>query len=119
MTPRQILSENLRTLMQSSKRYNSCPAVERGTNDVGHKVGRTTVQQVLDGNTPFNLDHLDALGRLFGVDPWQLLTPNLDPTHPPVLKTVNDTERQLQDRLRAMLRELQPMVENNTDAKAE
>lgn len=113
MTPREILATNLKALMERNPRFKSCPAVERGTTELGHKIGRTTVQQVLDGKTPFNLDHLHALSQLFGLDPWQLLTPGMDPKNPPVLKSIGDSERKLYARLDELLKEVAPLMGNS------
>lgn len=116
MTPREILATNLRALMERNPQYKSCPAIERGTADLGHKIGRSTVQRVLDGETPFNLDDLNALSQLFGLDPWQILAPNIDPKHPPVLKTIGSTERKFYERIDELMKEVAPFMAGN-DAK--
>ena len=42
--------------------------------------------------TTLNLDYIDAIARVFGLDAWQLLTPNLMPKNPPVLRSVGEVE---------------------------
>lgn len=110
-TSREILAGNLRRLMDARPDLDSTPAVERATDVVGCKIGKSTVDRVLRGEAPFNLDYLDALGRVFGVDAWQLLVPNMHPKNPPVLRSIGETEDQLYQRIGALVREAAKLEE--------
>ena len=104
-TARDILAENLDRLMAARPDLNGTPAVERATELIGCKVGKSTVDRVLKSETPFNLDHLDALAKVFKVDSWQLLVPNMQPTNPPVLRSIGQAEDQLYARIGMLVRE--------------
>lgn len=41
---------------------------------------------MLKGNTSARIDAVAQVARVFGLQAWQLLVPNLDPDHPPVLE---------------------------------
>lgn len=105
---RQILSANLKALRDRNPKYSSAPAIERATAELGCKIGRSTVQRILDGTTPVNLDFVEVLANLFGMDAWQLLVPNLQPEAPPALRSVSQSEDQLYQKLRRVLEEVKP-----------
>lgn len=103
MDIRQILATNLAHLQARHKDLASTPAIERATAELGEdkKISKTVIQQVQKGKTPFNLDDLQTLAELFGLDAWQLLVPQIDPEHPPVLTTVGETESEMYKRMKA------------------
>ncbi|SEB26344.1 hypothetical protein [Variovorax sp. YR216] len=74
---REILGKNLATLMAESEAYGSAPAVERATEKLGLKVGRSTVDRAKAGANPLNVDYVAILARLFKKKPWQLLHPTM------------------------------------------
>ena len=85
MTAREILAANFRTLRDRHPAYMSDLGIENATKAMGNQVGRTTVNKVSKGTTPLNLDDLETLAILFGVTPWQILVPGLDPEYKPLL----------------------------------
>lgn len=103
MDIRQILANNLEQLQARHKDLQSTPAIERATAEMGEgkKISKTVIQQVQKGKTPFNLDDLQTLAELFGLDAWQLLVPQIDPEHPPVLTSVGETDRKMYERMKA------------------
>lgn len=103
MDIRQILATNLAGLQARHKDLQSTPAIERATAELGEgkKISKTVLQQVQKGKTPFNLDDLQTLAELFGLDAWQLLVPQIDPDHPPVLTSVGPTEEEMYKRMKA------------------
>lgn len=103
MDIRQILAANLAQLQAQHKDLSSTPAIERATAELGEgkRIGKTVIQQVQKCKTPFNLDDLQTLAELFGLDAWQLLVPQIDPEHPPVLTTVGETETEMYKRMKA------------------
>jgi hypothetical protein len=73
MEPKEILARNLQTLMKASSRFNTFPKITEaggGSNGTLDRIRR------MDGNA--GVDKLADLGRVFGLDPWQLLTPGLE-----------------------------------------
>ena len=103
MNIRQILADNLATLQSSRKDLKSAPAIERATTTLGpgKRVSKTAVQQLQKASTPFNLDDLQTLAEVFGLDAWQLLVPGIDPKSPPVVQSIGPTEDELYKRIRS------------------
>lgn len=112
MDIRQILATNLAQLQAQHKDLASTPAIERATAELGEgkKISKTVLQQVQKGKTPFNLDDLQTLAALFGLDAWQLLVPQIDPEHPPVLTTVSETETEMYKRMKAAREALDAII---------
>lgn len=74
---RKILAENIRTLV---KLAGSQPALVKLT-----RVPQKTISRAVNDENAANLDTLNDLARGMGIEPWQLLVPNLDLTDPPVI----------------------------------
>lgn len=102
MSPRDILAANLTALMASSSSLNTLVAVEKATEAIGMKVGKSTVDRLRNGTTPVNLDYIDALAQAFGLDAWQLLVPGIDPRNPPTLRSISPAEEQMYSRMREL-----------------
>jgi hypothetical protein len=60
---------------------------------------------MLDGTTPVNLDYVETIANLFNMDAWQLLVPDMDPKHPPTLRTIGQNEAQLYEKLDTLVKE--------------
>lgn len=114
MDIRKILADNLAQLQARHKDLASTPAIERATAEMGEgkKIGKTVIQQVQKCKTPFNLDDLQTLAELFGLDAWQLLVPQIDPEHPPVLTSVGETDRKMYERMKAAREALDALLED-------
>lgn len=112
MDIRQILATNLEQLQARHKDLASTPAIERATAEMGEgkKISKSVIQQVQRAKTPFNLDDLQTLAELFGLDAWQLLVPQIDPEHPPVLTSVGPTEDEMYRRMRAAREALDAII---------
>lgn len=106
MTARETLAENLRNLMAYHHTYTTTPAIERATADAGCKVGKSTIDRALKGQTTLNLDYIEAIANVFGLDPWQLLAPGLSPKNPPVLKSIGEVEDRLYKKIGELAKEL-------------
>lgn len=50
----------------------------------GHKIDQTTVGRIARAAIPTTVEKLEAVAAGLGIDPWQLLVPDLDPKNPPV-----------------------------------
>jgi hypothetical protein len=63
------------------------------------KIGPGTCTRIKEQETSVGLDVLEKVAAAFDLQAWHLLTPNLDPTNPPVIY-LNRREAELYDRLR-------------------
>lgn len=69
---RVALADNVRQLME--EKYRMSPNKPRAlAKDAG--VGLYTVQRLLDASTGANLDTIEAVGKVFKVEAYELLTP--------------------------------------------
>lgn len=114
MDARDVLQQNLKALMASSPKLNTTPAIERATKMKGCKVGKSTVDRLLRSETPVKLDYIEAIAKIYDLDPWQLLVPGLRPNNPPVLKSVGEAEDKLYGRLNELAKQI---VELSPDPK--
>lgn len=109
MPAKTAIADNLTRLIELQKArggpLSSFSKIEEATEAVGHKVGRSTVQRIAKGETPAELDNLEAIARAFDLEPWQLLVPGMDPSNPPVLQTPSHMERNLYARLKQLVAE--------------
>lgn len=62
------------------------------------KIDQRTVGRILNCENSPTLKQIDALAEAFGLLPWQLLVPGLDPENPPAVSLTQD-ERDLYQRL--------------------
>ena len=101
MSP-SVLSTNLKALMQASEDLRSQAAL-------GKKCGidQRTVGRILNEEHSPQLKQIEAIANAFGLLPWQLLVPDLDPKNPPVCKHTR-VEKGLYDKLRRLVDELPP-----------
>lgn len=106
MSARETLAENLRNLMVAHHSYKTTLAIEKATDDFGLKVGKSTIDRALKCQTTLNLDYIDVIARVFGLDAWQLLTPGLAPKNPPVLRSVGEVEDKLYKRIGELAKEI-------------
>lgn len=106
MSARDVLGSNIKALMDASNEYRSTVALERATHHKGCKVGKSTIDRALKGETPLNLDYIEAIAKVFGLDPWQLLAPGMQPKNPPVLRSVGEVEDQMYKKLKMLAKEI-------------
>lgn len=79
--PRSTLAENLRNLMDARPDLDTIKkVVKRGGGSNG------TIGRMLQGDTSARIDAVADVAKVFGLEPWQLLVPGLDPAHPPTLE---------------------------------
>lgn len=83
----QVLSQNLDRLMQGSKEYNAQAAVARKA-----KVDQKTISRIIHKTNEPSLDKLERIAAVFGLQPWQMLVPGLQPEVPPQLAEQRDVE---------------------------
>lgn len=111
MTARETLAENLRALMEAHHTHKSTLAIERATDGIGSKVGKSTIDRALKGETNLTLDHMEAIASVYGLDVWQLMAPGLRPKSPPVLRSIGETEDQLYKRIGELAKEIAGLQE--------
>jgi hypothetical protein len=106
MTARDTLATNLRALMDSHHTYKTTTAIEQATKDNGLMVGKSTVDRVLKCQTTLNLDFIEAIAAIYGLDSWQLLSPGLTPKNPPVLRSIGEAEDKLYGRIAELAKQI-------------
>jgi hypothetical protein len=106
MSARETLAENLRNLMDAHHTYRTTTAIEKATEGRGVKVGKSTIDRALKCQTTLNLDYIDAIASIYGLDAWQLLAPGLAPKNPPVLRSVGEVEDKLYKRIGELAKEI-------------
>lgn len=103
---RSVLAKNLRALMDHSKTVNTLIALERETERHGLKVGKSTIDRAVKGETPLNLDAIEVIAAVYGLSSWQLMVPGITPSNPPVLRSLGETEELLYKRLGQIAKEI-------------
>lgn len=81
-TPRQVLSANLRALMATRPDLDVIKKVVKVSGLSNGKVGR-----IYAASHTTDIDTLADLAEAFGLEPWQLLVPDLNPQRIPELST--------------------------------
>ena len=93
MTIQQVLAENLKALMDAQR-----PPMSGRQVAARAEIDQKTVSRMLNcANSP-TLGALAAVAEVFGLLPWQLLVPGLDPKDPPFLK-LTKSEAEMYGRL--------------------
>lgn len=95
---KHVLAINLNRLMKTNLSLNSNPKLAKRS-----KLGLGTIARTRNADVSVNLDTLDSLAACFDLQPWQLLVHELDPLHPPVLRSLSSAEAELFDRLRSVI----------------
>lgn len=93
-----ILWENLKRLMAHHWGKEN---LSRLCSEAG--VGLATADRIKKQATSVGLDKLEAIAGAFDLQAWHLLTPNLDPSNPPVI-ALTRSEAELYKRLRETAR---------------
>ena len=101
---RKTLAENLAKLMRLDDPDKS-QHITQGA--IGKKAGcnQRTIGRILSSEQAATIGLLDGLGSAFDLEPWQLLTPGLDPTNPPI-NHLTEAEKQLYERLKEAARQV-------------
>lgn len=109
MNARLVLAANIERLRQAATPPLNYQALERATAMKGHRVGKSTLHRAATGAAPLNLDNLEAIAKVFGLSPWQLLVPNIQPGTSPRLDADGDqVRRTIALQLVNVARELSP-----------
>lgn len=102
-TPRQILRDNVRALMESGTGPSSQLALGKkpGTG------GQATIGRIIGPrgeNT--KLETIAAIAKAYNLEAWQILVAGMDPKNPPVLTPVSKEEKELWARLRQLYQDV-------------
>ena len=95
--PRKTLAENLKRIIGPESNPTRWSA--------DHRLDKKPVQRLLSGRHATTIDTIETISKAAGLQPWQMLIPNLDPSNPPVF-VMTQTERDLYARLRAAFDDL-------------
>lgn len=93
--PEKILAVNLAQLMAHSPDLKSEAKIAAAAKVA--KISQRTVNRARNG-AQVRLESLAGLAEAFGLAPWQLLVPGLDPANPPIL-ALSQEEKALYKRL--------------------
>ena len=100
-TSRQVLAANLKALMASLSALDTfCILVAAGGPSNG------TLDWIRRMESGASIDQLDILAKIYGLEPWQLLVPNLDPTNPPMLASISQRQLEMLERIKQAAKEL-------------
>lgn len=84
MRPRQILSANLISLKDSGL-FPGRDTIKKIAHASGGKLSNGKVGRIVAASHTTDIEALADLAEVFGLQPWQLLVPSLNPQSPPVL----------------------------------
>lgn len=82
-----ILADNLERLRAKHLSLNTQSAIGREA-----KVDQKTVGRILNKAHEPQINIVAKLAKAFGLEPWQMLVPGLDPQRPPVLMSAEERE---------------------------
>lgn len=99
-TLREIVARNIAAIMDN-------PTTPLTQEAVGKRAGlpQRTVGRLKNGTTAASLTTLAAISRGLGVEPWQLLVPDLDPRNPPIIRPTSQSEQRLYKKFAQLIEE--------------
>lgn len=101
MSP-SVLSDNIKKLMEASADLNTQAALGRRCG-----IDQRTVVRIINLEHSPTLEKIEAIATAYGLLPWQILVPGLDPKNPPVCE-LTQVEKGLYDKLRRLVTQLPP-----------
>ncbi len=69
-------------------------------------MSQSSIQRILDLEQTPTLDVVSKIANAFDLEPWQMLIDDLDPSNPPITKSVDERQRALFERFRHAAEEL-------------
>jgi len=97
---KRVLWENLSALMRHHWEKENLSELNRRSG-----IGLASLDRIKKQATSVGIDTLEKLADVFHLQAWHLLTPNLDPSNPPVI-WLTETEHKLYENLRSAARSL-------------
>lgn len=97
--PAAVLRQNLRACMESGRG----PSTQDGV--LG--VAQATIGRILneEKNENTRIDTVGKIARAYGLEPWMMLVPGMNPKNPPVLQPLTQAERALYAQLQSLVRD--------------
>lgn len=62
-------------------------------------VSKGVVERMTKAEANTGVDHLQGIAQAFGLEVWQLMVPNLEPTNAPVLQEVSERQKEMWKRI--------------------
>lgn len=101
---KDILWQNVKTLMiDRYGKENLNKTVTESAKTV-YKISLGSLQRIKKGDTATGIKILDKISGFFGLQTWQLLVPELDPTNPPVY--LSTKQKEVMEKLKKSYQEL-------------
>ena len=98
--PAAVLRQNLKACMEGKHgpaRQDAIPGVAQST------IGRILNPEE---NENTRIDTIAKIAKAYGLEPWMLLVPGMNPDNPPVLQPVTQAERALYAQLQSTIKDL-------------
>jgi transcriptional regulator with XRE-family HTH domain len=96
-----VLAVNLERLMAYAALHNEKHLASAEALEETCGVSRSNIYRYLSGEVSPTLEKLDRIAKAYDLMVWQLLTPGLDPSNPPVV-FVTPTEQRLYESIRSV-----------------
>jgi len=97
----ELFRRNLDALMRADRELNTQAALAKAS-----RIGQRSVSRILRGEQSPTLDMVGKLAHAFGLEPWQMLVPDLEPDNPPITKQIDKSQQELLARFRLAAQEL-------------
>lgn len=95
-----LLATNIKELMKANESLGTQDALGKASG-----IDQRTVGRIINGTNSPRLKQVEAIAGAFGLLPWQLLIPALDPKNPPVCELTR-VEKELYEKLRRLVKQL-------------
>ena len=89
-----ILADNLDRLMNSQQPRPSQAAIAKSAH-----LDQKTVSRILNRSVATSVTAVESLAKIWGLQAWQLLFPDLDPSNPPVAP-VTEAEKRFYEQIK-------------------
>ena len=115
---RKVIADNLRALMNRPGRQAETErALAERAAARGHEISQSSINRVLNCEVSCGVDHLVILAKLYELEAWQLLVPQLNPTDPPVLTSITRSLAEFQSKLSEQADALAAMQRQLTEGR--
>lgn len=98
---RDVLAQNIQALMEHHPFLKSQSEVSRHC-----AIPQRTIGRILNGDTSANVSSIVGIAVAFGLEPWQLFVPNLNPKNLPRLSFLSEDQAKALQKLSQALSEI-------------
>ena len=95
---KEILAKNLRKFMDKNKHSEQYVHKKTG-------IAQSTVGRILRVESSATLDSLESIASLYGLQAWQLLVADIDPSNPPLLRNMSEPEKLFYEKIKDLVKE--------------